>query len=198
MSVVKFKIKAALALFICLAAQIPVTTPIPAREASECSNDEPSRKYYSLEFRGELLAGNSLRQAIFNEAARPHYDRLNRLATGLSREDPMHRELICSELDRLNATADDILSGGDGRGKPLLTPWKKHTPEEMVALRVELNKICGQNFENCHAQGAELEAQNALLVQQLQSGAIQYPAFVDKTTDNLQRLLETVTVPDRQ
>ena len=166
-----------------------------ARQTPPCEDADLARKAYALEFREELLNMDSVRLALFKETTAPMREKIEQIVEARHNirdgnlED--NTSQLCRELDKINAAADDILSGGGGTGKLLLTPWKKHTPEEMVALHMELTELCGHDFSGCESQTSRrLNLQRERLFEGLQNGEMQYPVYLDKLTGNLQQAVD--------
>ena len=162
---------------------------------AQCSNEDSIRIARSLSFRLELLDIDASRKALFWEAAFEHMEKLVALQSEfrMSNGDPAYTVAVCRETERISVIADDILSGGTGTGKLMLSPWKNHTPEEMFALHMRLIERCGEDFSGCETpEIAKLEMLRTGWFYDLQTGKLQYPAYVDKLTDYMQQALNNL------
>ncbi len=166
--------------------------------AAECSEEDAANKLvHNLPFRQSLLERDQIKKTLFFEAAGPMIEKLDKLERRMQSGETDKQEtlnLICRDLDRMISIADDILSGGDGTGRYLLTPWKNHTPEEMFRLQLEYGKKClepGNAICGAHVE-KELEKETLSLLEMLQNGRIQYPAYVDGMTEALQKTLNNI------
>ena len=166
--------------------------------AAGCSEEDAANKLaHNLTFRQNLLERDQIKKTLFFEAAGSIVERLDKLERRMQSGETGKQEtldLVCRDLDRMISIADDILSGGDGTGRYLLTPWKNHTPEEMFRLQLEYGKKClepGNAICGAHVE-KELEKETLSLLEMLQNGRIQYPAYVDGMTEALQKTLNNI------
>ena len=169
-----------------------------ARSEAGCSEKDAANKLiYNLAFRQSLLESDQIKKTLFFDAAGPIIEQMDKLRRKAQADEGDKEEtlgLICKDLDRMISIADDILSGGDGTGRYLLTPWKNHTPEEMFRLQLEYGEKClepGKAICGAHV-GKELEKKTLSLLEMLQNGRIQYPAYVVGMTEALQKALNNI------
>ena len=166
--------------------------------AAKCSEEDVSIKlFYSLGFRGELMEDDDMKSMMYQQAAMPHIAKLEELESNIQTDTGDRQNNIdqmCKELDSIIAVADDILTGGSGTGKRLLTPWKQYTPEDLIELQMEYEQICENDDANqCYNEAAgQLEDERDNLTRMLEDGEIKYPAFVDRVCENLKKAIKSV------
>ncbi len=169
-----------------------------ARSEAGCSEKDAANKLiYNLAFRQSLLESDQIKKTLFFDAAGPIIEQMDKLRRKAQADEGDKEEtlgLICKDLDRMISIADDILSGGAGTGRQMLTPWKKHTPEEMFQLQLEYGEKClvPGNAGCSEHVGRKLEEEILNLLRMLKNGDIQYPAYVDGMTEALQKALNNI------
>lgn len=100
---------------------------------------------------------------------------------------------VCQEIFGMMAAADDVLAGGDGRTKPLKTPWSKCTMEKMLSLENEYDLIClpERRVENCaRRELTPLRRELIYLKAQAGKGDLKAARYVDRTCELYTDLLK--------
>ncbi|NLC23876.1 MAG: hypothetical protein GX776_05340, partial [Oxalobacter sp.] len=98
--------------------------------------------------------------------------------------DESKRETLCTLADGLIAMADDMLQ----------KPWKKHTPEEVYAQKLEFDRLCdGEYKETCKSDEVGVAAMQFIPVEQaMEAMKITPGEYIDQGYALYQQLLDTL------
>ncbi len=163
---------------------------------AKCSAEDLQNKLDDVTFRQFLIGADEQKTQLFEEATNSLLDPI--LDSGLSQQENANSsgnaqllDSTCATVDKVNQIADDILAGGTGKGKKLLSPWKQHTPEDMVALMQELTALCDNDPKERCASEDFFKFSDAveLLEQEFNLGKISAPAYVDGMSEQVKKAI---------
>ena len=161
-----------------------------------CAEEDLQNKLEDVTFRQFLIGADEQKAQIFEQATalllEPILQVDWRQQENINSSDKEQQlNSACATADKVNRIADDILAGGTGTGKKLLSPWKQYTPEEMVALMQELTTLCDNDPKERCAKEDFFKFSDAvdLLEQEFSEGKISAPAYVDGMSEQVKKAI---------
>lgn len=175
----------------------------PLLSHATCSRDELEQKETAqLRFRQDILKD----QKKYDDFVKKVEKRLNgksyldyRAEVMAGKDsDESKRKPLCGLVDSFIVMADDMLAGGDGSGTK--KPWKKHTPEEVYARKLEFDRLCdGKYKEACKSDEVGVAAMQFIPVEQaLEAMKITPGEYIDQGYALYQQLLDTLKKKHKQ
>lgn len=152
--------------------------------------DLDDRLYPALQYRLRCLDGVG-RLDVFRVAATPHSQRISAARMGQASA-KQAVAVICKETQALITIADDVLTGGDGMSEVKKSPWQGVTPDDVLARRNEVMRLCKGRLA-CYQQAmADFEKEMGSLDGRVRMGRLSAVEYIGQMHALYGRVLESM------